>query len=148
MIARTLFAKLALALTLLLLGIGLLYAVLSATLTRHYQQEFLQSLNRELASNLVTGRKLVTEGALDQKALKETFNHYMMVNPSIEIYLLDHNGAILSYSAEPGKVKRDHVDLQPIRDFLSGTAFPLLGDDPCSFERRKVFSATRILIEG
>jgi signal transduction histidine kinase len=148
MIARTLFAKLALALTLLLLGIGLLYAVLSATLTRHYQQEFLQNLNRDLASNLVTERKLVTEGALDQKALKKTFNHYMMVNPSIEIYLLDHNGAILSYSAEPGKVKRDHVDLQPVRDFLSGTEFPLLGDDPRSFERRKVFSASRIPVEG
>ncbi len=147
MMPRTLFAKLALALTLLLLGIGLLYAVLSATLTRHYQQEFLQSLNRDLASNLVTERKLIAEGVLDQKALKETFNHYMMVNPSIEIYLLDHNGTILSYSAEPGKVKRDHVDLQPVRDFLNGTEFPLLGDDPRSFERRKVFSATRIPIE-
>ena len=148
MIVRTLFARLALALALLLLGIGLLYAILSATLTAHYQKEFLQSLNRDLASNLVTGRNLVTEGVLDQKALKKTFNHYMMVNPSIEIYLLDHNGAILSYSAEPGKVKRDRVDLQPIRDFLSGTKFPLLGDDPRSFERRKVFSATRIPVEG
>jgi len=148
MIVRTLFAKLALALTLLLLGIGLLYAILSATLTAHYQKEFLQSLNRDLASNLVTGRNLVTEGVLDQEALKKTFNHYMMVNPSIEIYLLDYNGAILSYSAEPGKVKRERVDLQPIRDFLNGTEFPLLGDDPRSFERRKVFSATRIPVAG
>jgi len=148
MMPRTLFAKLALALTLLLLGIGLLYAVLSTTLTRHYQQEFLQSLNRDLAGNLVTERKLIAEGVLDQKALKETFNHYMMVNPSIEIYLLDYNGTILSYSAEPGKVKRDHVDLRPVRDFLNGTEFPLLGDDPRNFERRKVFSATRIPVQG
>ncbi|GMQ89405.1 MAG: ATP-binding protein [Gammaproteobacteria bacterium] len=148
MIVRTLFARLALALTLLLLGIGILYALLSATLTRHYQQEFLQSLNRDLASNLVTGRNLVTEGILDQEALKKTFNHYMMVNPSIEIYLLDQDGTILSYSAEPGKVKRDRVDLQPVRDFLSGTDFPLLGDDPRNFERRKVFSATRIPVDG
>ncbi|MFQ5643301.1 MAG: ATP-binding protein [Thiogranum sp.] len=146
--ARTLFARLALALTLLLLGIGLLYAILSATLTRHYQQEFLQSLNRDLAGNLVTGRRLVTKGVLDQKALKETFNHYMMVNPGIEIYLLDHDGTILSYSAEPGKVKRERVDLKPVRQFLSGTEFPLFGDDPRSFERRKVFSATRIPGEG
>jgi len=147
MIARTLFARLALALTLLLLGIGLLYAVLSATLTRHYQQEFLQSLNRDLAANLVTGRKLITKGVLDQKALKETFNHYMMVNPGIEIYLLDHDGTILSYSAEPGKVKRERIDLKPVMQFLQGTEFPLFGDDPRSFERRKVFSATRIPAE-
>jgi hypothetical protein len=103
MMPRTLFARLALALTLLLLGIGLLYAVLSATLTRHYQQEFLQSLNRDLAGNLVTERKLVTEGVLDQKALKETFNHYMMVNPSIEIYLLDHNGASQRHGIPPAR---------------------------------------------
>ena len=142
--ARTLFARLALALTLLLLGIGLLYTVLSATLTRHYQQEFLQNLNRDLAANLVTGRKLVTGGVLDQKALKETFNHYMMVNPGIEIYLLDQHGTILSFSAEPGKVKRERVDLGPVRQFLDGKEFPLFGDDPRNFERRKVFSATRI----
>ena len=144
MMMRTLFAKLALALTLLLLGIGILYALLSSSLARHYQQEFLQSLNRDLAANLVTGRKLVNGGVLDPKALKETFQHYMMVNPSIEIYLLDQDGTILSYSADPGQVKRERVDLQPVLEFLQGGEFPLLGDDPRSFERRKVFSATRI----
>ena len=144
MIIRTLFAKLALALTLLLLGIGILYALLSSSLAHHYQQQFLQSLNRDLAEHLVTERKLVNGGVLDPHALKDTFQHYMMVNPSIEIYLLDENGNILSYSADPGQVKRDHVDLQPIQEFLRGREFPLLGDDPRSFERRKVFSATRI----
>ncbi|VAW75800.1 Osmosensitive K+ channel histidine kinase KdpD [hydrothermal vent metagenome] len=140
---RTLFAKLAMSLMLLLAGIGLLYILLSTSITRHYQQEFVQSLNSDLAANLVTGRNLLRDGVLDQDALKETFHHYMMVNPDIEIYLLDGNGRILSYSAEPGLVKREHVDLSPVQNFLSGGEFPLLGDDPRNYERSKVFSATR-----
>ena len=141
---KTLFTKLALSLTVLLLGIGLLYSILSTYLTHHYQQEFLQHLNRHLASNLVTERELVHEGVLNQEALKKTFMHYMMVNPSIEIYLLDADGNILSFSAEPGKVKRKKVDMKPIMDFTEGKAFPLLGDDPRSFERNKIFSVAPI----
>ena len=144
MIPKTLFTKLALALTVLLLGIGLLYSVLSTYLTRHYQQEFLQNLNRDLASNLVTERKLMSDGVLDEVALKETFTHYMMVNPSIEIYLLDPQGNILSYSAEPGKVKRTSVDMKPVMDFTEGKAFPLLGDDPRSYEKHKIFSVAPV----
>ncbi len=144
MIPKTLFTKLALALTVLLLGIGLLYSVLSTYLTRHYQQEFLQNLNHDLASNLVTERKLMSNGVLDEVALKDTFTHYMMVNPSIEIYLLDPQGKILSYSAEPGKVKRTSVDMKPVMDFTEGRAFPLLGDDPRSFEKRKIFSVAPV----
>jgi len=144
MMPKTLFTKLALALTVLLLGIGLLYSGLSTYLTRHYQQEFLQSLNRDLASNLLIDRKLMSDGVLDEVALKETFTHYMVVNPSIEIYLLDPEGKILSYSADPGKVKRTSVDMKPVMDFTEGKMFPLLGDDPRSFEKRKIFSVAPI----
>jgi two-component system OmpR family sensor kinase len=146
LIPKTLFTKLALALTVLLLGIGLLYSVLSTYLTRHYQQEFLQNLNRDLASNLITERELVSDGVINQDALKKTFMHFMMVNPSIEIYMLDAAGNILSYSADPGQVKRKKVDMQPVMDFTEGKAFPLLGDDPRSFERRKIFSVAPISI--
>lgn len=141
---KTLFTKLALALVLLLLGIGLLYAGLSTYLTRHYQQEFLQNLNRDLASNLLIDRNLMSNGVLDEVALKETFTHYMVVNPSIEIYLLNTDGEILSYSAEPGKVKRNSVDMKPVMDFTEGKKFPLLGDDPRNLEKHKIFSVAPV----
>ncbi|MCP4040800.1 MAG: HAMP domain-containing protein, partial [Gammaproteobacteria bacterium] len=84
------------------------------------------------------------EGRLDEKALKDTFSAYMDINPSIEIYLLDLEGRILSFSADPGRVKRQRVDLGPIRAFLRGEGFPLLGDDPRSHDRRKAFSVTPV----
>lgn len=144
MMPRTLYAKLATILVALLLTIGLLYALLSLSATRHYLEEVNQHLNRDLAHNLVMDRDLVEQGRINEDALKETFHQYMVINPSIEIYLLDLDGRILSYSADPEKVKRKRVSLQPIRDFLNGGGYPLLGDDPRSHERQKAFSVTPV----
>ncbi len=142
---RTLYAKLALVLVVLLISVGLLYALLSTSATRSYLQQVNQQFNRDLAQNLVMDRNLVAEGRIDQEALKETFHQYMVINPSIEIYLLDMQGLILAYSADPGKVKRNHVALEPILTFLSGRGdYPLLGDDPRSHDRRKAFSVTPV----
>lgn len=144
MMPRTLYAKLALILIALLLTIGLLYALFSLSATRHYLEEVNQHLNRNLAHNLVMDRNLVEQDRINEAALKETFHHYMVINPSIEIYLLDTEGHILAYSADPEKVKRRSVSLQPIRDFLSGGGYPLLGDDPRSHDRQKAFSVTPV----
>jgi len=142
---RTLYAKLALVLVVLLITVGLLYALLSTSATRSYLQQVNQQFNSNLARNLVMDRNLVEEGRLNQEALKETFHHYMVINPSIEIYLLDMQGQILAYSADPGKVKRNHVALEPIHSFLSGEGnYPLLGDDPRSHDRLKAFSVTPV----
>jgi len=142
---RTLYAKLALVLVILLITVGLLYALLSTSATRNYLQQVNQQFNSDLAHNLVMDRNLVAEGRIDQEALKETFHHYMVINPSIEIYLLDMQGEILAYSADPGKVKRKHVALGPIHTFLNGQGdYPLLGDDPRSHDRRKAFSVTPV----
>ena len=141
---RTLYARLAVALLLLFLGIGAIYTLITNALTESYLQEVTQHYNRDLAQRIVSDRDLVAEGRLNKQALKETFSTYMEINPSIEIYLLDRAGRILAYSADPGKVKRRSVDLAPIRAFLRGDPFPLLGDDPRSHDRRKAFSVTPV----
>lgn len=142
---RTLYARLALVLVLLFVAVGLLYALISSSASVHYLDELNQKLNRDLARNLVADRNLVAEGRIDPKALKETFAQYMVINPSIEIYLLDLRGKILAYSADPGKVKRNHVTLEPIHEFIRQAGkFPLLGDDPRSHDRQKAFSVTQV----
>lgn len=142
---RTLYARMALVLVLLFITVGLLYTLISTSATEHYMEEANQRLNRDLAKNLVMDRNLVAEGRIDQMALKETFAQYMVINPSIEIYLLDLKGKILAYSADPGKVKRNHITLEPIHQFLrQGSKLPLLGDDPRSHDRQKAFSVTQV----
>lgn len=142
---KTLYAKLALALVVLLASVALVYTLLSIFSTQRYLQSVDQRLNRSLARDLVADRNLVAEGRINEAELRNTFDEYMTINPSIEIYLLDTDGKILSFSADPGKVKRKHVSLEPIRAFLDErTRLPLLGDDPRSHDRRKAFSVTPV----
>ncbi|MCM0614102.1 sensor histidine kinase [Marinobacter sediminum] len=142
---RTLYARLALGLFLLLVIVGGLFTVLSLYSVREYTAAVNQELNRDLASHLVSDRNLVTDGRLNSNALKELFELYMAINPSIEIYLLDREGRILSYSADPDKIKRNRVSLAPIQTLLSNPeTYPLPGDDPRSHDRRKVFSVTPV----
>ncbi len=142
---RTLYARLALGLFLLLVIVGGLFTMLSLYSVREYTGAVYQELNRDLASNLVADRNLVTDGELNRTALKELFGLYMTINPSIEIYLLDRQGRILSYSADPDKIKRNRVSLAPIQTLLEDPgAYPLPGDDPRSHDRRKVFSVTPV----
>lgn len=142
---HTLYARLALTLTLALGLVGLIYGVFMFSMVQKNTQYAAQLLNKDLAKTLVNERNLVHENTLDKQALKDMFMAYMTVNPSIEIYLLDLDGKVLSYSADPGQVKRKHVSLQPIHAFLHKNAsFPLLGDDPRALDRQKVFSVTPI----
>jgi len=141
---HSLYTRLAIVFAAILAVIGVVYTTLTFTMAERDLQEISQSLNRELAKNIVAERNLVRENRLDQKALQDTFKMYMDINPAIEIYLLDPEGRILSYSADPQRVKRQRVSLTPIRQFLEGGMFPLLGDDPRAGDRQKVFSVTPV----
>lgn len=145
MTMRSLYARLSLGLFVLLVTVGLLYASISLFTLRSYQASLNQELNRNLAMNLVADQNLVDNGELNFEELDNLFSLYMSINPSIEIYLIDTEGAILSYSADPDKIKRNTVSMAPIRRLLSDAdAYPLLGDDPRSHDRQKVFSVTPV----
>lgn len=145
MIPRTLFARLSLGLVVVLVVSAMLHAFISVTASRHHLEKLNQELNRNLARDLVSDRNLVQQGRLDEKALKDTFALYMTINPGIEIYLLDLDGTILNYSADPAKIKRKRVSLEPIQRFLRADApVPVFGDDPRSHDRRKGFSVTPV----
>jgi len=141
---RTIYSKLAIGLTLILLLVGLLYVGVIFSINKNNTLSTDQALNRELAKHLVAERNLVAENRIDQTAMKKAFMYYMNINPSIEIYLLDLQGRILSYSAEPGKVKLKHISLTPIQAFLAAQTFPILGDDPRDYGKKKVFSVTPV----
>jgi signal transduction histidine kinase len=69
----------------------------------------------------------------------------MVINPSVEVYLLDPDGKILSYVAPDKVVKLERVSLTPIRKFLQDkTESVIYGDDPRNPGEKKIFSAARI----
>ena len=138
----------------ILLGLVLLISIaflLMVLMTNRLQLEAVdQSLNKALAGNIMdyigSDRGATFEEAADfSRAVKEL----MLVNPRIEVYLLDETGKILSYSAPEGRVVRESVELAPIQAFVAGAAdYPLRGDDPRSRTDRKIFSASPITKDG
>lgn len=129
----------------LFLLIGLLFIRFSFFSTQMHHQEVTQKLNRNLAGELVSKNILFKNGQPNEQALKDIFHTLMVINPTIEIYLLDTGGKILAYSAPPGKVTRDKVSLKPLRDFMDGSSeFPIMGDDPRNPEIKKIFSVAPV----
>jgi signal transduction histidine kinase len=143
---RSLYGKLALALLVLLGIIGVLYILVTLVTTRMFLQEVNQNLDRDVAEHLVSEVILMEDGEVNEEALKDIFHMMMVINPSIEIYLLDPEGAVLAYSAPPGKVRLDSIRLEPVERFLEGPAnLPVTGDDPRHPGVEKAFSAAPIV---
>lgn len=146
---KTLSGKLVLALLALFFVAGVSYVILTVFTSRMHIQEVTQKLHHSIAFNIVREQWLIRGGAINKPALKGIFTRLMEVNPSIEVYLLDVDGKILFYSAPPGKVKRDHVALDPIKSFLAADRdLPIRGDDPRDPDGRKVFSVASIEESG
>lgn len=149
---KTLHGKLSLVLLGLLCLTGLVYLVLTLFTTRLYVQEVSQKVNRRLAADLtahLAARGLLRHDPTKQGRVRAEIKDLMAINPSVEVYLLDVQGEIQTYSVAPETVKRRWVSLAPVRLFLSGAApLPILGDDPRDSRRRKVFSAASYSSEG
>lgn len=143
---RSLYARLAAALVLLVVLLGGAYMLVSLQAGRLYFQELNQQVNHQLAANLIAENRLSIEGGrFDRAALEQIFHAYMVINPSIEVYLLDNRGQILAFSAPPGTVQRGRVDLSPVRTFLRKDGrLPIVGDDPRDPAGEKVFSVAPI----
>ncbi|MFT4065571.1 ATP-binding protein [Paraburkholderia sp.] len=108
----------------------------------------IQGLSRDLAAHIARSASLMDAQGLRPDAVRQLFGELMVVNPSVEVYLLDSHGRIRGDDAPAGHVKREQVDLAPIRRFIAGDALPILGDDPRSTDGRKVFSAAPLRADG
>jgi len=104
---RSLYARLALGLFVLLIVVGLVYTAISLVALRSYQASVNQELNRNLAMNLVADQNLVANGELNFDELDNLFSLYMSINPSIEIYLINPEGRIITHQV--GLLERSKI---------------------------------------
>ena len=104
-----------------------------------------QGYEHTVNSHINRLRAKIEQGRYDAKAMEGIFHAFMVVNPSIEVYLLDADGRILAYDAPPGRVKLERVDLAPVNRLIANTGTaPVTGPDPRDPRREKVFSAAPI----
>ncbi len=128
-------------------GITLYISVRSAN---NYSIEVNQKLNWELAATTVDLIKpKFQNGTVNKEAIADIMHSMMVINPSLEVYLIDPEGKILSYVAPEKVVKLDKVSLEPIESFFTNIKHNLiLGDDPRNPGEKKTFSAAKVIDQG
>ncbi|BBE19037.1 phosphate regulon sensor protein PhoR [Aquipluma nitroreducens] len=128
-------------------GITLYISVHSAN---NYSIEVNQKLNWNLAATTVSEIKPEFQnGTVNKAAIADIMHSMMVINPSLEVYLLDPEGKILSYVAPAKVVKLENVSLAPIESFLNDTKHNLIfGDDPRNLGEKKTFSAAKVIDQG
>ncbi|MBU2871780.1 HAMP domain-containing sensor histidine kinase [Colwellia sp. E2M01] len=108
-----------------------------------YQAE--QKLHLHLAEHLAHDNPLLQDGVYDKAALENLFHTLMLLGPAFEFYFLDTQGNILTYSADPAKIKRQKVSLIPLKKLIEQPQkAPIFGDDPRGINTSKIFSASPI----
>jgi two-component system OmpR family sensor kinase len=125
--------------------IGSVFLAVALYTAPMYQQELSQQLNHDLARYIVNEHVLIENGQVRQDNLSELFHNVMIINPSLELYLLDPSGQVVAHSMPPEKVKRMQVSLEPINDFLApGTQGLIMGDDPGGEDSQNSFTVAPI----
>lgn len=144
---KTLYAKMVAVLLALVVFIGAIGILFALYTERLFEQELNQRINHDLATNLVASDVLLVNGKVNEEGLEHVFQSLMVVNPNIEVYLLDLEGKIVAFSVPRSELTRDRVSVEPIKAFLAGSPLPIEGDDPRSDARTKVFSVSVIMVE-
>ena len=146
---KSLYWKISSVFLLLMFIASAVYVYVTATAASDFFKSTKQKLNREVAGELLNEVPIFLNDSLNEKAVKRIMDHHMEVNPTIEVYILDKEGKILTYDAPPEKIKKSFVSLVPIREYLKGeeSANYILGNDPKAPDVCKVFSVAPV-IEG
>lgn len=144
-----LYWKISSTLLALLVVLGVMYVAITVYTEKQYFQEVNQRLYGSVADQIVKEVKPFVDGEVDTTAIQDIMHAMMLINPNIEVYLLDKTGKIITYVAPYKKVKLTEVDLQPVKDFIKAEDEPfMLGDDPRNPGEKKVFSAASIMEEN
>ena len=149
---KSLYARLSLVFLCILLLLGSFSLWIAHRSAVEYFLEFTQRLNAPIAMYMAANSELVKDGAINAVALADLAEHVMMINPSVEVYLLDPEGYVMAQATDANLNAHLHVSLDPIRKFLevesAAQAFPLYGENPGKSDELRVFSAHPIMTGG
>ncbi|HLX90498.1 MAG TPA: HAMP domain-containing sensor histidine kinase, partial [Puia sp.] len=130
----------------LLTFVGLTYVYITDHYSEKYFEQVNQRLNRHIAADIAAHSEPLVNGKVNEKEIEKMFDGVMNINPSLEIYLLDNNGKILSFYAPEKKILLDRINLIPVKQFINTNGNELItGDDPRHPDSKKVFSVAPVI---
>ena len=127
-------------------------------LMRHYSGqtalEASQRMNLGLADYIAEHQPpglIGADGRAEAARMKELAMNVMMINPAVEVYLLDANGRVMAHALDgqgPDPVGRS-VDMAPVRRMLDDrrggdVRLPIMGTDPRNTDRLNTFSVAPV----
>lgn len=142
--------------TLVVLALLTLMGAALLGLARHYGMmtalEATQRLNLDLAQYIVAHqpRALITpDGKPETELMQAMATQVMMINPAVEVYLLDAGGRVIGHALDDSVALGTRVDPAPIRQLVDASAgtpkLPLFGDDPRRPGQRNIISVAPLL---
>ena len=150
MIFRSFYARISLLFLLLVVLLGGASLVIAFNASQHLFDEVEQLLNKDYDSSIARELQSIVGEDRSQEIIQEAIHYMMVLNPMVEIYLVDSGGTILSYFAGgTDPVLRQKIDIEPLKKFHSSNGFEsVLGDDPRTPNSRKPFSAAPVNMDG
>ena len=127
--------------------LGVMYVAISHYVNADYVSEVNQKLYGGIAEHTVHEVRPLVNGAVDTTQIKDIMHSMMVINPSVEVYLLDPAGEIITYVAPNKVVKLDRLELDPIKTFIAAGADDrpfIKSQDPRHPEQENIFSAAEI----
>jgi signal transduction histidine kinase len=144
------YGRLSVLFLVLLLFVGAVYIVIAVKSSIGFVQQADQKLNVHLAESIASEIKPLVRDSIHTSGMNHLLHYLMVINPHIEIYILDSTGNILAFFADQNKkLARERVSLKPIQTFLANESEGTVeGDDPRGTARQKPFSAATIKLKG
>ena len=148
-IKGSLFWRISGLLLLIFVVLGIAFDIITITLARRYADESMQKLNANVASHMLNHVKPFVNGRLNEGAVETIMRSMMAVNPSLEVYIIDPQGRMLTSVVLHKEVSPTTISIDPIKKFIHDKGASLVyGDDPRNAGKSKIFSAAPVYENG
>ncbi|WP_455383655.1 ATP-binding protein [Salinispira pacifica] len=147
---RSFYARLSTVFLVLLIVLSLGYTIIAFRGALRLIDEVEFKLNAGYATRIAAELAPHTQNGLVVSQIKQSIHYMMVMNPRVEIYILGSTGRVITFFADtPDPLKKQSVDLAPIRRFLEGPHGRFIeGEDPRAPGRARPFSAARLDLGG
>lgn len=140
-----LFWKISAVFTLLLVILGIAYIGIASHISRKYYNEVTQQLYGNIASHLTKTTHPLKNGKPDTVVTHDIIHSIMIINPGVEVYLLDTTGKITDFVVPDKSVKAYRVNLKSVKEFIARNGKDYIaGDNPKQPGEKSIFSAAPI----
>ncbi len=144
-----LFWKISAVFTSLLFILGIAYLGIASLVSKKYYNHVNQQLYGNIASHLALSTHPLKQGKVDTSVTHDIIHSIMIINPSVEVYLLDTTGKIIDFVLPNKSVKTNQVSLVSVKKFIASKGKEYIaGDNPKQPGKESIFSAAPIYENG